>query len=154
MVEAFNTIIQERRNQAESCITIEASERTEKLEIHPAIEGSGLAFFGTYLGYIFESNFGSEFRVLLRRKNLTNQTFFTMFHAYTLLYTTLIDYNFACDAKAPLLHYIAFISKVNAVDAVNTRQHMNFHTLSTLQFRMLLKIFSKVNTLTFERHEW
>ena len=65
-VEAMNTLIQERRNQNENCITIKVSRRTQKVEVHLAKEGPGLAFFSRYLGQIFGSNVGNEFEEMLR----------------------------------------------------------------------------------------
>ena len=68
IVEAMNTLIQERHNHSEICITVEVSWRPQKVEIYPANEGSGFAFFSTDLGNIFRSKVGIEFRVILRRK--------------------------------------------------------------------------------------
>ena len=44
IVEAVNTLIQERHNQCKSCITMEVSRRTQKVEIYLAKKRSGLAF--------------------------------------------------------------------------------------------------------------
>ena len=68
IVEAMNTIIQERHNHNENCITVKASRRTQKFEIYLANERSGLAFFSTDLGHIFGSIVGNEFGVMLRGK--------------------------------------------------------------------------------------
>ena len=68
IVEAMNTLIQERHNHSESCVTVKVSRRTLKVEIYLANEGSGLAFFSTDLGQIFGSNVGNEFGVMLRGK--------------------------------------------------------------------------------------
>ena len=59
-VEAMNTLLQDRHNHSENCITVKVSRRTQKVEIYLANEGSGLAFFSTDLGQIFGSNVGSE----------------------------------------------------------------------------------------------
>ena len=67
IVEAINTLIQERHNHSENCITVKVSQKTQKVEIRLANGGSGLAFFSTDLGHIFESNVGNEFGVMLRR---------------------------------------------------------------------------------------
>ena len=55
IVEAMNILIQERHNHSENCIKVKVSRRTQKVEIYLANEGSGLAFFCTHLGRIFES---------------------------------------------------------------------------------------------------
>ena len=54
VVEALNTLIQERHNHSENCITVKMSRRTQKVEIYLANEGSGLAFFTMDLGHISE----------------------------------------------------------------------------------------------------
>ena len=65
IVEAMNTLIHERHNHSESCITVKVSRRTQKVEIYLANEGSGPPFFSSDLGHIFGSNVGNEFRVIL-----------------------------------------------------------------------------------------
>ena len=69
-VEPMNTLIHERQNHSESCIRIKVSQRTQKFEIYPANEGSGLVFFSRDLGHIFGRNVGNEFEVMLRGKRL------------------------------------------------------------------------------------
>ena len=44
IVEAMNTLIQEKHNHSENCITVKVSRRTQKVEIYLANEGSSLAF--------------------------------------------------------------------------------------------------------------
>ena len=66
IVEAMNTLIQERHNHSENCITVKVSRRTQKGEIDLVKERSGLALFSTDLGQTFGSNFVSEFVVMVR----------------------------------------------------------------------------------------
>ena len=68
IVEAMNILFQERHNHSVNCIKIKVSRRTQKVEIYLGNEASGLAFFSTGLGHIFESNVGNEFAVRLRGK--------------------------------------------------------------------------------------
>ena len=63
ILEAMNTLIQERHNHSENRITVRVSQRTQKVEIYHANEGSGIAFFSTDLGHISGSNVGYEFGV-------------------------------------------------------------------------------------------
>ena len=56
IVEAMSTLIQERHNHSENCITVKVSRRPQKNEIYLANERSGLAFFSTDLGDILGSN--------------------------------------------------------------------------------------------------
>ena len=68
IVEAMNTFIQERNNQSEICITVDASRRSQKVVIILAIDTSGLAFCITDLGHIFVNNVGNQFGVLVKGK--------------------------------------------------------------------------------------
>ena len=85
---AMNILIQERHNHSENCIKVKVSRRTQKLDIYLAIKRSGLAFFSTDLGHIFGCNVGNEFGVMLRGKDLTNQTLLATLSAYTLSFYT------------------------------------------------------------------
>ena len=51
-----------------------------------------------------------------------------------MIYTDLVEYNFARDTQAPLLRCFPFISKLKSVDIITTRQYMNYQTFSNLQF--------------------
>ena len=86
IVEAMDTIIQERHDHTEKCITVKISRRTQKVEIYLANEGSGLAFFSTDVGHIFGSNVGIEFGVRLsgKGKEPTKQNLLTTLSTYTL----------------------------------------------------------------------
>ena len=56
IVEAMNTLIQERNNHNETCITVKVSRRTQKVVIMLANDSSGLAFYSTELGHFFGHN--------------------------------------------------------------------------------------------------
>ena len=69
IVEAMNTLIQERHNHSEKCIRVKVTRRMQKVEIYLANEGSGgLAFFSTDLVHILGSSVCNEFGVMLRGK--------------------------------------------------------------------------------------
>ena len=68
IVEPMNTLIQERNNHNETCITVKVSRRTQKVVIMLSNDSSGLAFCSTDLGHIFGNNVGNEFGVLMIRK--------------------------------------------------------------------------------------
>ena len=108
--ETMNTLIQERHNHSEHCITIKVFRRTHKNEIHLANEGSGLAFLSTDLGHIFGSNVGNEFGVMLRGKRPHKPEFaYDLVRIHSLMiYTNLIEYNIVGDTKAPLLRCFHF----------------------------------------------
>ena len=65
IVDAMNTLIQERNNHNETCITVKVSRRTQKVVIMLANNSSGIAFCSTDLGHIFANNVGNEFGVLM-----------------------------------------------------------------------------------------
>ena len=61
VVEAMNTLIQERNNHSETCITVKVSRRTQKVVIMLTNDTSGLAFCSTDLGHIFSNIVGNNF---------------------------------------------------------------------------------------------
>ena len=141
IAEAMNILIQERHNHSENCIKVKVSRTTQKIEIYLANEGSGLAFFSTYLGHNFEPNVGNEFGVMLRRKGPHKPEFaynIVRIHSF-MIYTDLIEYNIVGNTKAPLLGCFPFISKLKSGDIITTGQYMSYQTFSNLQLRPLLK---------------
>ena len=142
IAEAMNTLIQERNNHSENCITVRVSRRTQKVEIYPAIERCGLVFFITDLGHIFESKVGNEFGVMLRDKGPHKPEFaYDIVRIHSLMiYTDLTEYNIVGETKVPLLCCFPFIWKLKAGDIISTGQYMNYQSFSNLQFRPLLKI--------------
>ena len=141
IVEAMNTLIQERHNHNENCVTVKVSQKTQKIEIYLANEGSGLAFFSTDLGPIFGSNVGNEIGVMLRGKRPHKPDFaYDIVRIHSLMICTdLIEYNIVGDTKASLLRCFPFISKLKSGDIITTGQFINCQTFSNLQFRPLLK---------------
>ena len=137
----MNTLIQERYNHSENCITVKVSRRTQKVEIYLANEGSGLAFLSTHLGHIFGSNVDNDFGVMLGGKGPHNPEFadkIVRIHSI-MIYTDLNEYNIVGNTKAPLLRCFPFILKLKSGDILFTGQYMNYQTFSNLQFRPLLK---------------
>ena len=139
----MNIRIEERHNHDESCIPLEVSRKTQKVEIYLATEGFGLAFFNRNLGHIFVSNVFNEFGVMLRGKGPHEPeklTTSSAFRTHSLMfYTDPIQYNIVGDTNVPLLSCFLFISELKAGDIKNTGQYMNYHTYSKLHFRRLLK---------------
>ena len=114
IVEAMNTVIQERNNRNETCITSKFSRRTQKVVIMLANGTFGLAFCSTDLGHFFGKNLGNEFRVLMKRKGPHEPHFaYDIVRFYLLMiYSDLVEYNSVEDTKAPLLRCFPFISKL------------------------------------------
>ena len=113
-VEAMNTLIQERHNHSENCVTVKMSRRAQKVELYLGNERSGLAFFSTDLGHILGSNFGNEFGVILRGKgpHKAKLAFDIVRIHSVMIYTDLIEYNIVGDTKAPLLLSFYFEAQV------------------------------------------
>ena len=110
VVEAKNTLIQERHNHSESCIKVEVSRRTQKVEIYLSNEGSDLAFYRMDLGHTFGSNVVNEIGVMLRRKRPHKPKFaYDLVRVHSLMiYTDLIEYSIVGNKKAPLLELLSF----------------------------------------------
>ena len=150
--EAKNTLIYERRNHSESCITVKLSPRTQKVEIYLANKRFGLAFFSTDLGHTFGSNVGNEIGEMFRGKGPHKPEFvydIVRIHAL-MLYTDLAEYIIVCDSKTLLLRRFPFISKLKSADILTTEQYKKFQRFGNLQFRPWPKILVIVFTLTGE----
>ena len=141
IVEAMNTLIQERNNHNETCITVKNSSRTQKVVILLANDTSGLAFCSTDLGHIFGNNVGNEFGALMIGKGPHEPEFASNIVRILslMIYSDLVEYNIVGDTKAPLLRCFPFISTLKAGDIITTGHYMNYQTFSNLQFRPLLK---------------
>ena len=114
IVEAMNTLIQERNNHNEACIIVKVSRRTQKLVIMLANDTSGLAFRSTGLGHIFGNNVGNHFVVLMKGKGPHEPQFaYDIVRIHSLMiYSELVEYNIVGDTTAPLLRCFHFISQL------------------------------------------
>ena len=114
IVEAMNTLVQERNNHNENCITVKVSRRTQKVVIMLANDSSGLAFCSTDLGHIFGNNVGNEFGVLMIGKGPHELEFaYDILRIHLLMiYSDIVEYNFVGETKTPLLRCLPFISKL------------------------------------------
>ena len=66
IVEAVNTLIQDRNSHNQTCITFKVPRRTQKVVFMLANDSSGLAFCSTDLGHIFGNNVGNHFGVVMK----------------------------------------------------------------------------------------
>ena len=105
IVEAMNTLIQERNNHNETFITVKVSRRTQKVVNMLANNSSGLAFCNTDLGHNFGNNVGNEFGVLKIGKGPHEPEFaYDIVRIHSLMiYSDIVEYNIAGDTKPPLL---------------------------------------------------
>ena len=141
IVEAMNTLIQEKNNHNEICITVKVSRRTQKVVIMLANDTSGLAFCSTDLGHIFCNKVGNKFGVPMIGKSPQEPEFaYDIVRIHSLMiYSDLVEYNIVGDTKAPLLQCFPFISKLMGGDIITTGYYKNYQTFSDLQFRPLFK---------------
>ena len=111
IVEAMNTLIQERNIHNETCLTVKVSRRTQKLVFMLADDGSGRAFCSTDFGHIFGNNVGNEFGVLIIVKGPHEPEFaYDIVRIHSLMiYSDIVEYNIVGDTKAPLLRRFPFI---------------------------------------------
>ena len=141
IVEAMNTLIQERNNHRNTCITIKVSRVTQKVKVYLANEESNLAIFSTDLGHIFGGDVRNDSGILMCGKKPHEPSFaydIVRFHSL-MIYTDIVEYNIVGDTKALLLRCFPFISKLKSGDILTTGQYMNYKTFSNLKFRRLLK---------------
>ena len=68
IVEAMNTLIQERNNHRDTCVTIKDSRVTQKVKVFLANEESSLAIFSTDLGHTFGGDVRNDSGILMRGK--------------------------------------------------------------------------------------
>ena len=75
ILEAMNTLIQERNNHRDTCITIKVSRVTQKVKVYLANEESSLAIFSTDLGHIFGGDVRIDLGILMSGKGPHEPTF-------------------------------------------------------------------------------
>ena len=75
IVEAMNTLIQERNNHRDTCITVKVGRVTQKVKVYLAKEESSLAVFSTDLGHIFGGDVRNNSGILMRGKEPHEPTF-------------------------------------------------------------------------------
>ena len=140
----MNTLIQEKNNHNEICITVKVFRRTQKVVIMIANDTTGLAICSTDLGHFFGNNVGNEFGVLMIGKDLHEPEFaynIVRFHSL-MIWSNLVDNNFVGNTKVLLLRCFPLTSKLKGGDIITNGQYMNYQTFRNLQFRPLLKNYS------------
>ena len=74
-MEALNTIIQERNNHRDICITIKVGRVSQKVKVYLANEDSSVAVFSTDLGHIIGGNMRNDSGILMCGKGPHEPTF-------------------------------------------------------------------------------
>ena len=137
----MHTLIQERNNHRDTCITIKVSRVTQKAKLYMANEDSSLAIFSTGLGHIVGGDVRNDLGKLMCGKGPHEATFaYDIVCIHSLMfYTDIVEYNIVGDTKTFLLRCFPFISKLKSGDIITTGQYMNCQKFSNLQFRRLLR---------------
>ena len=155
-VEAMNTLFQGTHNQSESCIKVEVSRTLQKFEIQLEEERSGLALFSTVLQQVFGSHVGIAFWEMLSGKRHHKPDFlYEIVRIHSLMaYTDMVEYIVVDDTKKPILCCFSSVSKPKAVDIIWTGQYVIYRTISDLQFRSLLRNYSKYSHWLERYQQW
>ena len=105
IVEAMNTLIQERNNHRDTCITIKVSRVTQKVKVYLANEKSSLAIFSTDLGHIFGGDVRNDLGILMSGKGPHEPIFaYDIVRLHSLIICTdILEYNIVGDTKVLLL---------------------------------------------------
>ena len=103
IVEAMNTLIQERNNHNETCLIVKVSRRSQKVVLILASDTSGLAFCSTDLGHIFGNNVGNQFGVLMKGKGPHEPQFaYDIVRIHSLMiYSDLVEYSIVGTQRLP-----------------------------------------------------
>ena len=141
IVEAMNSLIQNRNNHKKTCIGVKVDRRTQRIAFSLVIDESSLVISSIDLGHIFGGDVRNDWWILMLGRGTHKPLF-----AYNLvrihwfmIYTFFVEYNIVGDKKAPFLRCFPFISKVKSSDVITTGQYKNYQTFSNLQLRRLLK---------------
>ena len=78
IVEAMNTLTQERNNHRDICITIKISRLTQKAKVYLANEEPSLVIFSIDFGHIFGGGVGNDLLIIMCEKIRMNQHLITI----------------------------------------------------------------------------
>ena len=149
IVEAMNTLTQERNNYRDTCITIKVGRVTQKVKGYLEKEDLSLAFFSTDLGHVFGGDLRIDLGILVCGKGPHEPTVtYEIVRIHSLIiYADIVEYKIVGDTKTPLLRCFPFISKLKFGEIITLGQNMNYQTFSNHQFGRLLKnSFNSIHT--------
>ena len=120
----MNTLIQEKNNDIDACITIKVSRVTQKVKVYLANEESSLAIFSIDFPHIFGGDVLNDLGILMSGKDPHEPAFaYDIVRIHSLMiYTDNVAYNIVRDTKVPLLRCFLFISKLKSGDIITTGQ--------------------------------
>ena len=95
IVDAMNTLIQERNNHRDTCITLKFSRLTHKVKVYLANEEWSLAIFNTDSGPIFGGDVRNDLGIFRCEKGPHEPTFaYDIVHFHSLIiYADIVNYN-------------------------------------------------------------
>ena len=138
-MEAVNTLIQERNNHIDTCITKKVSRVTQKVKVYLTNEETNLAIFSTDLGHIF----GGDVRNSFGNTHAWERTAWTIICLRYCLHPFTHDLHRHCRVQYCSRHRGTFTPllsiHIKSGDIITTGQYMIYQTYSNLQFRRLLK---------------
>ena len=127
IVEAMNTLIQERNNHRDTCIRIKVGRVTQKVKVYLANEQSILANFSTDLGNIFGGDVRTDLGMLMSGKGPHEPTF-----AYDIVrFHSLMTYTI-CRVQYCWRHKGAFAPLLCIHIQAQTWWHKNYWTIHEL----------------------
>jgi len=122
IVEAMNSLIQNRNNHNTTCIGVKVDRRTQKVAISLVNDESSLVISSIDMGHIFGGDVRNDRGILMLGKGPHKPLFaYDIVRIHSLMiYTDIVEYNIVGDTKAPLLRCFPFISKVKSGDVTTT----------------------------------
>ena len=137
IVEAMNTLTQEKNNHRDTSIKIKVCRVTQKVKVYLANEESSLAYFSTDVGHIFGGEVRNDLGIRMRGKSLHEPIFaYDIVRIQSLMiYTDNVEYSSVGDPNAPSLRYFPFISKLKSGDIITTGKDLNYQIFSSFQFK-------------------
>ena len=142
IVEAMNSLIQNRNNHSKTCIGVKVDRIIQKkIAFWLVNDESKLVISSIDLGHIFGCDVRNDRGILMFSKGPHKPLFaYDIVRIHSLIIDTdIVEYNLVGETKAPLLRCFPIISNVKSGDVITTGQYMNYQTFSNLQFRRLLK---------------
>ena len=115
----MNTLIQERNNHSENCITVKVSRRTQKKLDLPCQGKICSCIFIKDLGHFFGSKVGNDYGVMLRGKGPHKPEIayeIVRIHP-VMMYTDLIEYNIVGETTAPLMRCF-FLFRISRLETL------------------------------------
>ena len=122
IVEAMNSLIQNRNNHHTTCIGVKMDRRTQKIAFSLVNDESSLVISSIDFERVFGGDVRNDREILMLGKGSHKPLFACdIIRIRSLMISTdIVEYNIVGDTKAPLLRCFPFISKVKSGDVFTT----------------------------------